>query len=157
MPRSYVEKAGATFTTLVDRGNILSDLYGFRAIPNGFLIDEQGIVQYGRLGGFDIRRPETAEAIERWLSGQDPLPGADDPKDDLGDGHSQANALFREGLDLYRTGGTAEALGLWRRGLELDPGNYLIRKQIWAIENPDKFYNGAVDYDWQREQTAREQ
>ena len=46
---------------------------------------------------------------------------------------------------------------LWRRGRDLDPGNYLIRKQIWAVENPDKFYNGDVDYDWQREQTAREQ
>ena len=63
--------------------------------------------------------------------------------------------MFREGLEHYRAGRTGEALGHWRRGLELDPGNYLIRKQIWAVENPDKFYAGDVDYDWQREQTAK--
>lgn len=85
------------------------------------------------------------------------MPGGDDPKDALGDGHSRANALFREGLDHYRAGRTGEALALWRRGRDLDPRNYLIRKQIWAVENPDKFYDGDVDYDWQREQTAREQ
>ena len=153
-PRSYVEKAGATFTTLVDQGNILSDLYGFRAVPNGFLIDEQGTVQYSRLGGFDIKRRETAEALERWMSGQSPEQTGAEPKDSPGDGHAEANAIFREGLDHYRAGRTGEALALWRQGLDLDPGNYLIRKQIWAVENPEKFYDGAVDYDWQREQTA---
>ena len=38
--RPYVEKAGATFETVVDEENTLGQLYGFRAIPNGFLIDE---------------------------------------------------------------------------------------------------------------------
>ena len=41
------------------------------------------------------------------------------------------------------------------RGLELNPDNYLIRKQIWAVENPERFYEGDVDYNWQREQTAK--
>ena len=63
-PRLYVEKAGVTFTTLVDQANILSDLYGFKAVPNGFLIDEQGIVRFSQLGGFDIGQPETAEVLE---------------------------------------------------------------------------------------------
>ncbi len=155
VPRSYVERAGATFTTLVDRENLLSDLYGFRAIPNGFLIDERGTVQYSRLSGFDIRRPETAAALERWMSGQDPEQAQVEPKSGLGAGHAEANAIFREGLEQYRAGRTDEALARWRQGLELDPANYLIRKQIWAVENPDKFYDGDVDYDWQREQTAR--
>ena len=155
MPRSYVERAGATFTTLVDRGNVLSDLYGFRAVPNGFLIDERGIVRFAQLGGFDIGRRETAEMLERWVSGHSPEQAGAEPKGGLGAGHSQANALFREGLEHYRDGRTGEALALWRRGLELDPGNYLIRKQIWAVENPERFYEGDVDYDWQREQTAR--
>ena len=67
-PRLYVEKAGVTFTTLVDQANILSDLYGFKAVPNGFLIDEQGIVRFSQLGGFDIGQPETAEVLEQWLA-----------------------------------------------------------------------------------------
>ena len=127
----------------------------FRAVPNGFLIDEQGVVQFSRLGGFDIGRRETAEALERWVSGQSPEQTGADPKDSLGDGHSEANAIFREGLDHFRSGRVDQALARWRQGLELDPDNYLIRKQIWAVENPERFYDGDVDYDWQREQLAR--
>ena len=112
-------------------------------------------MQYSRLGGFDIGRADTAEVLERWVSGENPVAGEQEPKGSPGAGHAEANAIFREGLDHYRAGRAAEALARWRQGLELDPGNYLIRKQIWAVENPDKFYNGNVDYDWQREQTAR--
>jgi len=89
------------------------------------------------------------------LSGKDPEQAEVEAKGSLGAGHAEANAIFRDGLEHYRAGRTAEALARWRQGLELDPANYLIRKQIWAVENPDKFYDGAVDYDWQREQTAR--
>ena len=112
-------------------------------------------MRFSQLGGFDIRRRETAEVLERWVSGQSPTPAGEEPEDALGAGHTEANAIFREGLDLYRTGRIEEALARWRQGLELDPDNYLIRKQIWAVENPDRFYEGDVDYSWQSEQLAR--
>ena len=89
------------------------------------------------------------------MSGPDPAPAVDEPGDGLGAGHSEANAIFRRGLALYREGRIGEALARWRQGLDLDPDNYLIRKQIWAVENPERFYEGDVDYDWQREQVAR--
>ena len=60
-----------------------------------------------------------------------------------------------KGLELYESGRIAEALTRWRQGLELNPDNYLIRKQIWAVENPERFYEGDVDYNWQREQFAK--
>ena len=69
--------------------------------------------------------------------------------------HSEANAIFRDGLEHYRVGRVREALALWRQGLELDPDNYLIRKQVWAVENPERFYQGDVDYDWQRDQFTK--
>jgi tetratricopeptide (TPR) repeat protein len=47
----------------------------------------------------------------------------------------------------------AEAL---RKGLEADPKNWIIHKQIWAIEHPERFYEGPVDFGWQREQLRRE-
>ena len=31
----------------------------------------------------------------------------------------------------------------------------MIRKQIWAVEHPERFYP-AIDWDWQKEQLARE-
>ncbi len=112
-------------------------------------------MRFSQLGSFDIRRRETAEVVERWMSGPSPAPVAAAPGDGLGAEHSEANAVFREGLGLYRNGRIEEAMARWRQGLELDPDNYLIRKQLWAVENPERFYEGDVDYDWQREQTAR--
>ena len=89
------------------------------------------------------------------MSGPGPTAPAAESTDGLGAEHSEANAIFREGLDMYRAGRTGEALARWRQGLQLDPGNYLIRKQIWAVENPERFYEGDVDYDWQQEQIAK--
>ena len=60
--------------------------------------------------------------------------------------------MFREGLKLIEEGSPNEALKKWREGVKVDPGNQIIRKQIWAIENPSKFYSGSVDYDWQSKQ-----
>ena len=152
--RPFVERSGAQFTTVVDRENTLGQLYGFKAIPNGFLIDENGVVRYKKLGGFDIRRAETARLVEEWIDAKK-LNGPADPAVDLGPEHSQANAHFRAGLQLYGQGKVSEAMAEWRRGVELEPDNYIIRKQMWAVENPDKFYDGDVDYDWQKEQIAK--
>ena len=155
--RPYVELANGTFQTVVDAENILGEMYGFRAIPNGYLIDENGVVQYLKLGGFDIRKPETAAIVEQWANGGD-VSVPEDPKAEVKDGpSSEAIALFQQGLELYRKESIDEAMALWRQGLALDPDNYIIRKQIWAVENPDRFYAGEVDYDWQREQTAKGQ
>ena len=37
--RPYVQRANPTYTNAVDEENLLGQLYGFKAIPNGFLID----------------------------------------------------------------------------------------------------------------------
>ena len=150
--RPYVEKAGCAFTTVVDEENQLGQLYGFKAIPNGFLIDETGVVRYKKLGGFDIRQAETAEIVERWHGETGLGESSDGSVTEVGFEHAQANAHFRSGLTLYQAGDVQGAIVEWRKGVELEPDNYIIRKQIWAVENPKKFYAGDVDYDWQREQ-----
>ncbi len=43
--RPFVEKPGATFETVVDNENILGQLYRFKAIPNGYLINPDGTVE----------------------------------------------------------------------------------------------------------------
>ena len=154
--RPYVEAAEATFKTVVDAQNQLGDLYGFKAIPNGFLIDAAGVVRYKRLSGVDVRRPETREVVENWAAGAE-LGAAEQAQAATGPSDAEAGALFREGLALYRVGDVVGAMALWRKGMEMDPDNYIIRKQIWAVENPERFYHGDVDYAWQREQRAAEQ
>ncbi len=155
--RPYVQAAGATFTTLVDQDNRLGQLFGFRAIPNGILVDEQGLVRYQRLGGFDIRRPETADLVERWAAGSNlELDSPAQVGMTPGSEHSRSNAVFQKGMGLYSSGKVKEALATWREAVALDPDNYIIRKQIWAVENPERFYAGDIDYGWQRERAKRD-
>ena len=152
--RPFVETAQAEFTTLIDDANLLGQLYGFKAIPNGYLIDDQGVVRYKKVGGFDIRSADTASVMRRWIEGVSLERFAEAPEGPLASEHSQASACFRSGLDLYQAGNSEMALSEWRKGVALDPDNYIIRKQIWAVESPEKFYSGCVDFDWQKEQFA---
>ncbi len=151
----FVERANAEFTTVADEENLLGQLYGFKAVPNGYLIDEVGVVRYKKLGGFDIRRAQTASIVESWAQSTGFDESLREPEAALDAEHSEANAHFRAGLDLYRDGKVDEAVARWRRGVELEPDNYIIRKQIWAVQHPDRFYSGNVDFAWQKEQMAQ--
>ena len=62
--RPYVERANVTYTTLVDRADLLNRLFSFNAVPNGFLIDERGVLRYRKLGDFYIRKEEFASLVE---------------------------------------------------------------------------------------------
>lgn len=63
-----------------------------------------------------------------------------------------APILFRLGGALAAQGRKQEAVRLWREALKRDPKNWLIRKQIWAVEHPERFYEGDVDFEWQKTQ-----
>ena len=64
-------------------------------------------------------------------------------------------ARFGLGTVLYQQGQIAAALTNWRAALALDPPNFTVRKQIWMIEHPEKFYP-TIDFDWQKEQLKLE-
>lgn len=61
-----------------------------------------------------------------------------------------AEGPFRIGRTMLKQGKKDEALVELKKALKLDKNNWIIRKQIWAIEHPEKFYEGKVDYDWQK-------
>ena len=155
--RPYIELAQATYTNLVDQDNLLSQMFGFRAVPNGLLLDEQGSLQYRKFGGFDIRKQEYAELVEEWA--RDPSAATlarQETEDSMGGSdHQEASAHFQRGVALYRQGDVKEALGEWKRSRDLEPDNWVVRKQIWAVEHPEKFYQGEIDSPWQREQVAQ--
>ncbi len=48
------------------------------------------------------------------------------------------------------------ALALLESALQLDSENWLIREQIWAIQNPDRFYDGPIDFDWKKQQLRKD-
>lgn len=61
------------------------------------------------------------------------------------------------GLILWQGKQQEAALARLKQARDLAPDNWRIRKQIWALENPEKFYDTASpDYDWQKQQLERE-
>ncbi len=64
-----------------------------------------------------------------------------------------ARRRFRYAKLLLQLNRKEEAAEQMKAALKLDPKNYIIRKQIWAVENPERFYNGGIDWGWQRRQT----
>ena len=69
----------------------------------------------------------------------------------------ESSVPFVWGLVLLQQGQKEAALIKLKQARDLDPDNWRIRKQIWAIENPEKFYTSeSPDFDWQREQLKKE-
>lgn len=194
------EKAGATFVTLVDPQNALSEAFGFDVIPNGFLIDEAGVLRYKKVGGFEVKSPGTVKAVEDFLAmpaqthGDAPPPPDDATQErdrrreiaanpDDGDARLKLGRLllrlnragealpslqrsvelmpqssaarFSLGSALLATGEKEKAVVRFKEALRLDRQNFVIRKQIWLIEHPEKFHP-TIDWNWQREQLKKE-
>jgi tetratricopeptide (TPR) repeat protein len=141
----------------VDAEGILSARFGFKVVPNGLLIDEAGIVRYAKYGGFDVANPDDVATVERFIAGGDPGPSPDprlpydlDPRD-----RTLVETTMRLGRALDELGRRDEAIATWREALRLDPKNFTIRKQIWAVEYPEKFHP-TIDWDWQRSRLSAE-
>ena len=46
---------------------------------------------------------------------------------------------FAGGVSAYADGDRQAAIRQWREALAEDPANHVIRKQIWVVQNPDRF------------------
>jgi tetratricopeptide (TPR) repeat protein len=157
--RPWHDKANAEFVTLVDAQNIVGNRYNLKAIPYGVMIDEAGRLVKSPFN-INVANKETLAMLEKWLSDPTynapllqslkPLNKSQNPK------VIEANARFQLGLALLEVGKKTEAMAEWRKALKLDPKNWIIHKQIWAVEHPDKFYDGNVDYGWQKAQLEAE-
>jgi AhpC/TSA family len=156
--RSFVEAAGATFPTAIDETGLTGAAFGFKVVPNGVLIDPEGIVRYAKFGGFSIENRSDVEAVERFQAGQDPGASPESgPPYVLGRVENElVETKLRLGRLLAAHGQRGEAVAEWQAALRLDPKNFTIRKQIWVARHPEKFFP-TIDFSWQREQLAQEQ
>ena len=153
--KPFLDEAKTTFVTVVDKENSFSREFGFKLIPNGYFIEPGLNVTYSHTGGFDIRSPEILKMTQEWvrmsvnskLQFESPI---------VEETNVAAEPFMNNGLNLYQEGKKKEAIAEFRQAVTLDPDNLTIRKQIWAIMNPGKFYDGEIDVDWQRQQFAIE-
>jgi phage terminase Nu1 subunit (DNA packaging protein) len=156
--RTWTERAGLAFPTLLDADNRLGALFGFKAIPNGILLDADGVIRYTKFGGFDVADAADLAAIEEVIAtarSRQPAHGDKDAQE-LTSAAQQVATLLREGAAQLAAGERAAGLDTWRAALRLDPDNLIIRKQLWRADHPERF-GEVIDSDWQREQLAREQ
>ncbi len=147
--RPWVERAGATFPTLVDQEGLVARNWGFKVVPNAWVFDEAGVLRYQKIGGFHIANDEDRMAVLAALA----LPPA-------ADGAAPAvsapgGSLLDEEVRLLTGGDPAAALESWFATAEADMDNMIVRKQIWYLLHPEKF-KPEIDAEWQREQRARE-
>ena len=142
----YIEKLDLGFPTLIDQKNITSQLYNFKAVPNGILIDENGKIVSKKIGAFDIRDKVIEKQLVEWITKSNPINLLPNKITDI---NKEAITLFEKGMMYYESGNIDQALEHWKKSVAIEPSNYIIRKQIWAIENPEKFYSGKIDYNWQ--------
>ncbi|CAA9553436.1 MAG: hypothetical protein AVDCRST_MAG73-3014 [uncultured Thermomicrobiales bacterium] len=155
--RPFVERARTTFPTVVDEHGVTSTLLGFKAVPNGVLVDGDGVLRWAKYGGFSIDKPEDVAVVERFLGGGDPGPSPVQATPyTLGPVERElVDTKLRLGRLLESLNRRDEAVTEWRAALRLDPENLVIRKQIWAARHPERFHP-TIDWDWQRERLKRE-
>ena len=123
------------------------------------MIDEAGRLVKAPFS-VNVQDQKTVAMLEKWLSdpGYNALLLNDIKASSKPTLRSNAEAAtrFQLGLVLLEGGKKDEAMAEWRKALTLDPKNWIIHKQIWAVENPYKFYKGDVDYGWQKAQLETE-
>ena len=62
------DAAGSKFVTLVDPQNAMGEAWGFKLVPNGWLIDESGTLQAKWVGRMDVGKSPVMDKVEQFLS-----------------------------------------------------------------------------------------
>ena len=160
MAKPWVEKAGATYRALLDQHNFIGKAYNLKFVPVGILLDEDGKLVRA-VGSVNIDNDEFQSELTEWVtSGAIPKAWIDADKQSapkaLTAEEKEADARFQLAIVLLENDKKEAAIAELKKAFELDPENWLIRKQLWAIETPEAFYDGNVDYGWQKAQMARE-
>ncbi|TWT27184.1 thioredoxin family protein [Planomicrobium sp. CPCC 101110] len=153
--KPYTE--GTTFKTVVDENNVLINLFGFKMVPNGIFLDEEGTIRMIK-EGFKLDHPENIKAVEQLIRKEVEKVefGGDSPKSGQPDLQQQlAQTKYKLGMEYAKQGRNDEALKELDDACLLDPDNFTIRKQRWYIRFPEKF-SPEIEFEWQQGQLERE-
>ncbi|OGG46437.1 MAG: hypothetical protein A3F84_15350 [Candidatus Handelsmanbacteria bacterium RIFCSPLOWO2_12_FULL_64_10] len=158
--RPWVEKAEATYRALLDQHNVIGKAYSLKFVPVGILVDEEGRLARA-VGGVNIDDEAFRRELTGWVTtGTIPRAWVEADRRStpraLTPDEAEADARFQLAVVLLEQGKREEAIAELKRAFRLDPENWLIRKQLWAVEHPEAFYSGPVDFDWQKRQRQEE-
>ena len=153
--------AGGTYRTLVDRNNVLGKLLNVKYVPYIIAVDEAGRLCRG-IAPVNIEDAAFRADLEAWATtgavseAWQEAGGKDVPAWSASPAGREADARYQLAVVLLEQGKKGEAVAELREAARLDPENWIIRKQLWAVAHPEAFYDGPVDYDWQKRQRQAE-
>ncbi len=153
--KPYTE--GTTFTTVVDENNLLINMFGFKMVPNGIFLDEEGTIRMIK-EGFKLDNPENLQAVEQLIRKEVEKvefegSGKKSAEPDLQ--QQLAQTKYKLGMEYAKQGKNEEALRELDDAVLLDPDNFTIRKQRWYIRFPEKF-SPVIEVEWQQAQLEKE-
>jgi tetratricopeptide (TPR) repeat protein len=133
--RPFVEPYA--YPTAVDSANVLGRLFDFDVVPNGLLIDEQGIVRFLHVGGFYLGRPEIRQQVDAVLaadfrSGEPPAFVTQEAleleiiRGELAHQPDDPDLLMALGDALLREERVEEAVGSFQQAAELRPDDWSV-------------------------------
>ncbi len=144
-PMRYLRAARFTHTALIDATCELSRVWGAKQVPFAVVTDAAGIV---RLTGDTVDEAFLAQALAALPKKPEPPPP--DPK--LEHAFVRFEFLLQSCTNLLTRARKEDALAALQQAMDCDPQNFLVRKQMWAIAHPERFYQGAIDFAWQKTQ-----
>lgn len=153
--------AGGTYRTLVDRQNILGKLLSVKYVPYVIAVDEAGRLCRG-IAPVNIDDAAFRADLEAWAAtGGIPRAwqeagGKGGPSWSASPAGREADARYQVAVALLEQGKRAGAIEALEQAARLDPENWIIRKQLWAVAHPEAFYSGPVDYGWQKRKRQEE-
>lgn len=140
-PMRYLRAAGATFPCLIDACCLLSRVWGVRSVPLTILADATG--HAALLGG------AMDAAMLDAVRGRLPVaPLGAEPEPRVLGSPSRAEVLIQGAVNWLSRRRVDDAVQSLKDALELDPQNDLVRRQVWALKYPDRFYKGPIDEEW---------
>jgi hypothetical protein len=141
----YLKKAGASYEMLIDATCTLARRWGLKRVSVCILLDENGVVLATGEHPNDGFEAEVEKALPK-------RPGEPPPEPKVDTKNTQIEILIQACTNLLSRNRKEDAANALRKALALDPENRVIPKQVWAILHPEKFYEGAIDKEWQRKQ-----
>jgi len=153
-------QAGVTFPNLIDRHNQVGNAYNLKAVPIGILLDEHG--QLVRpVGHVDINDAQFRREVTDWVETGNIASAWTDASvvhslRRLTNNETRSTAHLRSAVLLLAEGDRDAAIAELNQAYHLDQNNFIVRKQLWALDSPEAFYQDRVDYAWQRKRAAFE-
>jgi hypothetical protein len=139
----YLMAAKATHTALVDPCLHLSRAWGVKRIPFAVLTDAAGTAVLVDEPGRALL-PKVLGALRKKAPSK---PAAKSKRRGKVE-HPKLEILLQAGTNFLSRNRKDDALKSWGEALKMDASNEILRRQMLALSNPEKFYSGPIDQKW---------